>query len=178
MLFAVNWSILHECRQLLVDCGVTSTARYSKTREGLRGDARYKAMPRDAREPAFKQYTAELQVCMAPPFTGLNKSNDGVDVSVAASSVHVTACLLQHREWFAQHSILLAPRCLLAAPLYAWNIRRCGTGWFRLTNCRFVSTALPTGSHWHRGLWWNCSISILQLKFCVNRCNQPFANTC
>ncbi|KAL3161297.1 hypothetical protein ABBQ38_009653 [Trebouxia sp. C0009 RCD-2024] len=48
-------------RQLLVDCGVTATSRYSKTREGLRSDARYKAMPRDAREAAFKHFTAELQ---------------------------------------------------------------------------------------------------------------------
>lgn len=51
------------CRQLLVDSGVTATSRYSKTKEGLRSDARYKAMPRDAREPAFKHYLAELQVC-------------------------------------------------------------------------------------------------------------------
>ena len=62
-------SILDGHRQLLVDCGVTSASRYSKTREGLRSDARYKAMPRDAREPAFKQYTAELQVCCAPAFS-------------------------------------------------------------------------------------------------------------
>ena len=64
-LSAFQQKILHARRQLLVDCGVTSTSRYSKTREGLRSDARYQAMPRDAREPAFKQYTAELQVCTA-----------------------------------------------------------------------------------------------------------------
>lgn len=58
-----EYSVAPGCRQLLVDCGVTATSRYSKTREGLRSDARYKAMPRDAREAAFKHFTAELQVC-------------------------------------------------------------------------------------------------------------------
>lgn len=51
------------CRQLLVDMGVTSTSRYSRTKEGLRTDRRYKAMAKDAREPAFKHYVAQLQVC-------------------------------------------------------------------------------------------------------------------
>ena len=50
------------CRSLLQDLGVTAASRYSRTRESLRPDARYKAMPKAAREPAFKQYVAELQV--------------------------------------------------------------------------------------------------------------------
>ena len=50
------------CRSLLQDLDVTSASRYSRTREALRPDPRYKAMPKAAREPAFKKYVAELQV--------------------------------------------------------------------------------------------------------------------
>lgn len=50
------------CRSLLWDLDVTSSSRYSRTREALRPDPRYKAMPKAAREPAFKKYVAELQV--------------------------------------------------------------------------------------------------------------------
>lgn len=44
------------------DLDVTSASRYSRTREALRPDPRYKAMPKAAREPAFKKYVTELQV--------------------------------------------------------------------------------------------------------------------
>lgn len=102
-----EYSVVAGCRQLLVDCGVTATSRYSKTREGLRSDARYKAMPRDAREAAFKHFTAELQVCrhlyptlqcrttgnVVPLFHRLGKSASCCKVNQQLASVDLAACI-------------------------------------------------------------------------------------
>ncbi len=42
-----------------------STSRWSKTKEALGKDPRYKAVPRDQREQLFRAYAAELQVGLA-----------------------------------------------------------------------------------------------------------------
>ncbi|GAB4818752.1 hypothetical protein N2152v2_005798 [Parachlorella kessleri] len=48
-------------RALLKEHGVGSTSRWSKTKEALGKDPRYKAVPRDQREQLFRAYAAELQ---------------------------------------------------------------------------------------------------------------------
>ena len=40
-------------------------ARWSKTKDSLAGDKRYKALARDQREHLFRQYVAEREVCTA-----------------------------------------------------------------------------------------------------------------
>lgn len=40
-------------------------ARWSKTKDSLAGDKRYKALARDQREQIFRQYVAEQEVCTA-----------------------------------------------------------------------------------------------------------------
>jgi hypothetical protein len=41
---------------------VASSSRWSKTKDAVGKDKRYKAVPRDQREALFRAYTAELQV--------------------------------------------------------------------------------------------------------------------
>jgi len=49
------------CRALLKETKVSSSSRYSKVREDLRVDERYKAMSSSQREAAFKLYQADLK---------------------------------------------------------------------------------------------------------------------
>ena len=53
----VSW----HCRALLKETKVSASSRYSKVREDLRGDERYKAMSSSQREAAFKLYQADLK---------------------------------------------------------------------------------------------------------------------
>jgi hypothetical protein len=54
-------------RELLRERKIGPTARWSKTKEALSSDTRYKAVPRDAREQLFRQYIAEQEVSARPP---------------------------------------------------------------------------------------------------------------
>ena len=56
-----RWLLLLS-RALLKEHGVGSTSRWSKTKEAIAKEPRYKAVPRDQREQLFRVYTAELQV--------------------------------------------------------------------------------------------------------------------
>ena len=99
-----------------MDAGVTSISRYSRTREGLRSDARYKAMPRDAREPAFKQYTAELQVCGRPASTSsMSKQyTDGRDCPCVTLHARVSTAA----QWSAcTNECLHNNRCRLSSQI-------------------------------------------------------------
>ena len=51
------------CRKLLGEKKVAAGARWSKTKDSLAGDKRYKALARDLREQVFRQYVAEQEVC-------------------------------------------------------------------------------------------------------------------
>lgn len=51
------------CRALLEEKGVTSSSRWSKQRDAMAKDARYKALKRPDRDRVFKAYVAELEVC-------------------------------------------------------------------------------------------------------------------
>jgi hypothetical protein len=50
-------------RELLRDKGVGPGARWSKSKELLAGDERYRALPREAREAVFRAFIAEAEVC-------------------------------------------------------------------------------------------------------------------
>ncbi len=50
-------------RELLRQHKVGPDARWSKTKEALAADDRYKALPRDDRERLFRAYVAEQEVC-------------------------------------------------------------------------------------------------------------------
>ena len=58
---AMHWA----CRELLKEKKVAAGARWSKTKESLAGDKRYKTLSRDQREHIFRQYVAEQEVCTA-----------------------------------------------------------------------------------------------------------------
>ena len=91
-------SLVGGCRQLLV--------------EGLRGDARYQGMPRDAREAAFKHFTAELQVCRLPhPTCYLAMRNWRTAVFLAMIWHHCK--LLQVRATASQHHHFPTPEGML-----------------------------------------------------------------
>lgn len=49
-------------RALLEEKGVTSSSRWSKQRDAMSNDARYKALDRSARDRIFKAYVAETEV--------------------------------------------------------------------------------------------------------------------
>jgi FF domain len=51
------------CRALLEEKSVTSSSRWSKQRDAMAKDARYKALKRPDRDQVFKAYVAELEVC-------------------------------------------------------------------------------------------------------------------
>ena len=57
----IHWA----CRELLKEKKVAAGARWSKTKDSLAGDKRYKALARDQREHIFRQYVAEQEVCTA-----------------------------------------------------------------------------------------------------------------
>lgn len=50
------------CRELLLEKKTGAGSRWSKSKEALSGDARYKALPRDSREALFRQFVAEQEV--------------------------------------------------------------------------------------------------------------------
>ena len=50
------------CRDLLKDSDVSTLSRWSKVKDSLRSDKRYKALPSAEREATFKQYLADLWV--------------------------------------------------------------------------------------------------------------------
>ncbi|KAK9829764.1 hypothetical protein WJX72_007763 [[Myrmecia] bisecta] len=54
-------ALLAEFRALLAESGVDAKARWSKTKDQVGSDARYRGLPREEREPAFRAYVAELQ---------------------------------------------------------------------------------------------------------------------
>ena len=49
-------------RALLEEVGVSATTRYSKMKDSLRGDKRYRAVASADREEVFKLYQADLKV--------------------------------------------------------------------------------------------------------------------
>lgn len=49
-------------REMLRESKVGPGARWSKVKETVSGDARYRALPRDAREPLFRAFVAEAEV--------------------------------------------------------------------------------------------------------------------
>ena len=53
------------CRDLLKDKKVAAGARWSRTKDSLASDRRYKALARDVREQIFRKYVAEQEVCNA-----------------------------------------------------------------------------------------------------------------
>ena len=61
------------CRDLLREKKVGPGARWSKLKEQLAGDARYKALPRESREHLFRAFVAEAEVrsaCLGMRFSG------------------------------------------------------------------------------------------------------------
>lgn len=54
-------------------------ARWSKTKDSLAGDSRYKAMHRDQREALFRQYVAEQEVRAANIPTSLQSARSTVE---------------------------------------------------------------------------------------------------
>lgn len=56
------------CRDLLKEKKVAAGARWSKTKDSLASDRRYKALARDVREQIFRKYVAEQEVCNAAIF--------------------------------------------------------------------------------------------------------------
>ena len=53
------------CRALLAEKGAHAAMRWSKLKESMAKDKRYRAMPREQREPIFKAFVAEKQVSIA-----------------------------------------------------------------------------------------------------------------
>jgi hypothetical protein len=53
------------CRELLKEKKVAAGARWSKTKDSLADDNRYRALSRDQREILFRKYVAEQEVCTA-----------------------------------------------------------------------------------------------------------------
>ena len=51
----------HACRALLAERGAHTGMRWSKLKEALAKDKRYKALPRDLRETLFRTYVAEKE---------------------------------------------------------------------------------------------------------------------
>lgn len=54
-------------RELLREHRIGPGARWSKSKEALAADARYKALPRDGREKLFRAYVAEQEACHWTP---------------------------------------------------------------------------------------------------------------
>ena len=51
------------CRALLVSSGINGSSRWSRSKDSLAKDSRFKAVAKDSREQLFRDFVAEQKVC-------------------------------------------------------------------------------------------------------------------
>ena len=86
-------------RALLEEVGVSATTRYSKIKDSLRGDKRYRAVASADREEVFKLYQADLKV----------GTPDERHIQTAGEAAFIAASLCDCAMLHVSHSAALAP---------------------------------------------------------------------